>query len=234
MSEWAPKRFYKDATVEAEDGGFAVRLDGRPVRTPGKRAIVMPTQEMAEAVASEWRAQEDRIDPTTMPWLRSVNSAIDKVAFQRSDVIDHLIGYAGTDLLCYRADGPDELIARQATTWDPILDWMRQRYDVAYRVTTGVMPVEQASQTTARLKGAMEPMTEFHLTGFHDLVGLSGSYALALAAIEDALPIEDLWAASRIDEDWQIEQWGEDEEAAQAAAVKRAAFVHAHRFFRAA
>lgn len=234
MTEWAPKRFYKEATVESEDGGFAVRLDGRPVRTPGKRAIVMPTREMAEAVAAEWRAQEDRIDPTTMPWLRSVNTAIDKVAFQRSEVMDHLIGYAGTDLLCYRAEGPADLVDRQATTWDPILDWLRQRYDVVYRVTAGVMPVDQSAETGSRLRGAMEPMTEFHLTGFHDLVALSGSYALALAAIEDARPIDDLWTASRIDEQWQIEQWGEDEEAAQAAAVKRTAFLHAHGFFRAA
>ena len=234
MTEWAPKRFYKTASVEEEGGGFAVRLDGRPVFTPGKRAIVMPTAEMAGRVADEWHAQAERIDPTTMPWMRSVNSAIDKVAPQRAEVMAHLAGYAGTDLLCYRAEAPDGLVERQAASWDPILDWLTRRYDVRFRVTRGVMPVEQEPETVPRLHRTMQPMSEFQLTGFHDLVALSGSFAIALAAVEGVQAAEDLWKISRIDETWQAEQWGIDAEAEAAAELKRQAFLHAFGFFRAA
>lgn len=234
MSEWAPKRFYKDARVGPEAEGFAVRLDGRPVRTPGKRPVVMPTRAMAEAVADEWRAQAERIDPRTMPWTRSVNSAIDKVAPQRDEVMEFLAGYAGTDLLCYRAERPEALVARQREAWDPVLDWLTRRYDVRFRVTSGVMPIEQDADLQLRLARTMEPMSAFGLTGFHDLVTLSGSFALALAAAEDFRPAEEIWSLSRIDETWQSEQWGVDEEAAATEAVKRQAFLHAAFFLKAA
>lgn len=231
MTDWAPKRFYKEAAVTEEDGGFTVRLDDRPIRTPGKRAIVMPSQAMAEAVAEEWLAQEDKIDPTTMPWQRSVNSAIDKVAFQRDEVIEHLVGYAGTDLLCYRAENPEGLIQRQAEAWDPMLDWLTLRHGIRLGVTAGVMPVAQDPTVRPRLTGLIQAMTNFQLTGFHDLVGLSGSFVLGLAAAENAQSVEHLWEFSRIDEVWQTEQWGEDEEASETAAIKREAFLHAHRFY---
>ncbi|NNF89872.1 MAG: ATPase [Boseongicola sp.] len=234
MTEWAPKRFYKDATVAAEDGGYAVRLDGRPIRTPGKRAIIMPSRQMAEAVAGEWQAQDSRIDPATMPWQRSVNSAIDKVAFQRGEVAAHLVGYAGTDLLCYRAEAPEGLIHRQASAWDPFLDWLTQRHSIELKVTSGVMPVDQDADALPRLAGLVAQMSDFQLTGFHDLVGLSGSFVLALATIDGVQPVEDVWEISRIDESWQIEQWGDDEEAAEAAEKKRQAFLHAFRFYSAA
>lgn len=234
MTDWAPKRFYKDASVQEEDDGFTVRLDNRPIRTPGKRAIVMPSAQMAEAVAGEWRAQEGGIDPTTMPWQRSVNSAIDKVAFQRADVEAHLVGYAGTDLLSYRAVAPERLIRRQASAWDPVLDWLTQRHGVTLAVTSGVMPVGQDADELSKLAAFTTAMTDFQLTGFHDLVGLSGSFVLALAAIDGAQPVEDVWEISRIDETWQIEQWGEDDEAAKNAEAKRQAFLHAFRFYSAA
>ena len=234
MSEWAPKRFYEEVSVEAEDGGFAVRLDGRPIRTPGKNAIVMPSAEMAEAVAEEWRAQEDQIDPTGMPWTRSVNSAIDKVGVQRDEVIDHLASYGGTDLLCYRADGPEGLVQRQAEAWDPLIDWLNARCEVQMQVTSGVMPVSQEAVLAARLRQPMEHMSDFHLTGFHDLVTLSGSFVLALSTAEKQHSPDEMWSISRIDETWQIEQWGEDEEAAEAAKIKHCAFLHAAKFYFAA
>lgn len=234
MSEWAARRFYKDATVQEEDGGFTVRLDGRPIRTPGKRALVMPSEAMARHVADEWMAQDKLIDPRTMPWTRSVNSALDKVATQRSEVEDYLVAYAGTDLLCYRAERPEGLIERQARAWDPVLEWVTRRYDVALHVTSGVMPVAQDDDTLPRLKRTMQAMTEFHLTGFHDLVTLTGSFALGLAAAEQLQPAEELWKISRIDEDWQAEEWGWDEEAAEAAELKLGAFLHADAFFRSA
>ena len=187
MSEWAPKRFYKDATFEREGDQFVVRLDGKPVRTPGKRLLAMPGEAMARHVAQEWQAQEGKIDPRSMPWTRSANTAIDKVATQRSEIMEHLSGYADTDLLCYRADSPDALVERQAQNWDPLLDWV-----------------------------------------------LSGSFAIALAVIEAVQPADVFWKISRIDEIWQSEQWGVDEEAAAAAVLKREAFLHAHAFFRTA
>lgn len=234
MSEWAARRFYKDATVQSEDGGFTVRLDGRPIRTPGKRLLVLPTEVMAERIAEEWLAQDKLIDPRTMPWTRSANSALDKVATQRGEVEDHLASYAGTDLVCYRAERPTGLVERQRQAWDPVLDWVTQRYDLSLRVTTGVMPVAQDPDVLPRLKRTMQPMTDFHLTGFHDLVTLTGSFVLGLAAAEILQPAEELWKISRIDEDWQAEEWGVDEEAAEVADLKRAAFLHAESFFRAA
>lgn len=234
MSEWAPKRFYKDATFDREGDQYVVRLDGKPVRTPGKRLLAMPGEAMARNVAEEWQAQEDRIDPGAMPWTRSANTAIDKVSAQRAEIIDHISGYADTDLLCYRAEGPAELVERQSQHWDTLLDWVTQRYLVSLKVTRGVMPVAQDEATLLTLKATMEPMSDFQLTGFYELVSLSGSFAIALATVEAVQPPDVLWKISRIDEDWQSEQWGVDEEAAAAAELKRQAFLHAHAFFRTA
>lgn len=232
MSEWAMKRFWKAVTVEPEGAGFAVRLDGRLIKTPAKRLLQVPSEAMATRIAEEWEAQVEIVDPTAMPWTRSANAAIDKVAVQRAEVMAHLADYAGSDLLCYRADGPDSLVARQQETWDPVLDWLSTRFDVRLAVAAGVMPVEQSADDIARLARAMTPMSDFQLTGFYDLVTLSGSFGLALATVHDVQPAADLWAASRLDEVWQIEQWGDDEEAAEVAALKEQAFLHATEVFR--
>lgn len=234
MTEWAAKRFYTDATVEAEGAGFSVRLDGRPVRTPGRHLLALPTAAMAEAVAAEWRAQEQKIDPRTMPWTRSANTALDKVSAQRTEIMAHLAGYADTDLLFYRGEAPEALVARQSTLWDPILRWAEERYDARFRVVAGVMPVEQDNESVTRLGLEMEPMSDFQLTGFHDLVTLSGSFLIALATVEGQEASEALWRASRADEDWQAEVWGLDVGAAEAADLKREAFLHAFEFYRTA
>lgn len=235
MSEWAAKRFWK--TVESrvdENGGFGVWLDGRPVNTPGKTRLIVPTEAVAARVAEEWDAQEGVIDPNTMPWTKSANSAIDKVAPQRAEVEAHIASYAGTDLLSYRADGPDALVARQAEVWDPVLDWVRDTFLVEIAVTRGVMPVEQDSAGLLRLAAAMNEMSDFQITGFHDLVTISGSYLLGLAATQKWAQIDRLWQLSRVDEDWQIEQWGEDEEAEIHAKARMKAFFHAADFYYAA
>ena len=233
MSEWSVKRFWTEVSVNEGDSGFQVLLDERPIRTPAKRALIAPTRRIADRIAAEWSAQVDKVDPGTMPWTRSANAAIDKVATQRAEVEAHLADYAGTDLLCYRADGPEGLVQRQATTWDPILDWLHERFEVRLKVIAGVMPVEQEASALASLAQAMEPMSDFQLTAFHDLVTLTGSYSLALANTECAFPAEDLWQASRLDETWQIEQWGADEEAEAEAGIKRDAFLHATELFHA-
>ena len=232
MSEWGPKRFWSTVSVEAGPDGFSIRLDDRPVRTPAKRALVLPTRPIAEHVAAEWEVREEQVDPAAMPWTRSANAAIDKVATQRRDVMDHLAGYADTDLLSYRAAEPVELVLRQQETWDPLLDWLATRHGVRFEVTQGVMPVEQDSACVLRLVRCMEPMSSFQLTGFHDLVTLSGSFVIAIAAADGAFPVQDLWSASRLDENWQAERWGEDVEAAEEAERKMRAFLHAAELFR--
>lgn len=234
MSEWAMKRFWDAATVAPGEDGFAVHLDGRPVKTPAKRALVLPTEVMARKVAEEWDAQEKTVDPTKMPWTRSANAALDKLSTQRLEVADHLAGYAETDLLCYRAEGPHELVERQTHAWDPMLDWAATTYGARLSVTSGVMPVTQDKAALGRLAATMRGMSGFQLTGFHDIVALSGSFILALAATETFKTPEEVWRLSRIDETWQIEQWGEDEEAAEEAKLKKTAFFHAIEFFQAA
>ena len=231
MSSWAAKRFWAKAAVVPQGDQFAIHLDGRPVRTPGKSLLMVPTQAMAERIALEWDSQEDTINPESMPWTRSANSAIEKVATTRAGVEAHLIDYAGTDLLCYRAQAPASLIARQAAAWDPILDWANHTFGARLATTSGVMPVDQPDEAIERLGETMSPMSSFAMTGFYDLVTLSGSFLIGLAAVhgqDESL----LWDASRVDENWQFEQWGVDEEAAKAAEIKKTAFIHATEFYR--
>lgn len=231
MTEWKAKRFWKEATVEEAEGGFRVMLDGRGVNTPGKVPLIMPTRAMAEAVAVEWDAQESEIKPLTMPHTRSANSAIERVTPQRLDVAEMLLGYGETDLLCYRADKPIELTRRQAAAWDPLLDWADQTYGARLQPRKGVMWVSQSSSAMTLLAETLAEVTPFPMTALHDLVTLSGSLVLGLAVSKRHISAKEAWRISRIDEDWQIEQWGADEEAAEAAAIKEAQLVHAEAFW---
>lgn len=231
MSAWKNKRFWTAATATPVDGGFTVTLDDRPVKTPAKRALVMPTLALAEAAAREWDAQEGEVDPVSMPITRAVNATIDKVTQQQREVADLLAAYGDSDLLCYRADSPPGLVARQAAAWDPLLDWAHTRFGARLVPTVGLMPKPQNPRDLARLSALVHVMDPFTLTAFHDLVGLSGSLVIGLAALHDVAAIDDLWAVSRIDETWQAEQWGEDEEATEMAAAKRAQFVNAKNFY---
>jgi chaperone required for assembly of F1-ATPase len=231
VSVWAARRFWTTASAVPVEGGFAVHLDARPVRTPLKAPLVLPTLALAEAVAAEWQAQEGKVDPETMPCTRTANSAIDKVAPQIDEVAAMLAAYGGSDLLCYRAEGPPDLITRQATAWDPILVWALESLGADLMVTEGVMHVEQPADSLSRLHERVAAMTPFQLGAFHDLVAISGSLVLALAVTEGRVSAEEAWQLSRVDEDWQISLWGEDEEAAEVAALKRAAFLQADRFY---
>ena len=230
MTGWAKKRFWNVVSVEETATGWSVALDGRPVKTPAKSLLVLPTVALAEAVAAEWDAVEDLIKPDAMPFTRSANSAIDKVTVQFAEVADLIAAYGGSDLLCYRADSPAELAARQAAAWDPLLDWAAETMDARLRVGSGIMPVAQDDEALARLSARVHGLTPFGLTGLHDLVGITGSLVLGLAVIDGRLAADEAWALSRIDEDWQIEQWGEDEEAAEHAAFKRGELLHAASF----
>ena len=208
-----------------------MHLDARPVRTPLKTPLILPTLALAEAVAAEWQAQEGKIDPESMPFTRTANSALDKVAPQFEAVAAMLAAYGESDLLCYRAEGPEDLVARQAEAWDPLLVWAAEELDAPLAITFGVMPVEQCRDSINRLAELVREQSAFQLAAFHDLVAVSGSLVLALAVTRKRLTAEAAWDLSRIDENWQIALWGEDEEAAEVAVRKHAAFLQADRFY---
>lgn len=231
MSEWKAKRFWKAASVEAVDGGFAVLLDGRGVKSPAKTPLVLPNQKMAAAVAAEWDAQAEEIDPLSMPVTRSANAALDKVSTQFDEVATLISGYGDSDLLCYRADGPEGLVERQTERWDPLLDWVHQTYDARLLVAEGVMHIAQPESALERLSKPVFAMDPFQLAGFHDLVSISGSLILGLAVTKGRLSAPEAWSLSRLDEDWQIEQWGADDEAAEVARKKESDFVSAAKFY---
>lgn len=232
MSTTKPKRFWKAARAEAAGDGYAVTLDGRPVRTPARAPLVLPTLALAEAIAAEWDAQQDRVDPASMPLTRTANSAIDKVAAQHGEVAALIAAYGGTDLLCYRAEDPQGLVARQDAVWTPLLDWAAQALGARLHPVRGVMFAPQDDAVLARLEARVRALTEFQLAAFHDLVSLSGSLIIGFAAAYGHASPEALWEASRLDEIWQAEQWGEDEEAMAQAALKKTAFLDAERFWR--
>ncbi|MGZ9810948.1 ATP12 family chaperone protein [Pseudoroseicyclus sp. H15] len=234
MTEWAAKVFWSEVAIEVGEGGWHVMLDGRPVRTPGRKPLALPTQALAERVAEDWRAQEGIIRPETMHATRTANSAIEKVEPQRDGVAELLAGYGSTDLLCYRAESPAELVARESAAWDPLLAWAAESLGAPLEVTQGVMAVDQPESSLARLRAHVDALSDFELAGFHDLVDLSGSLILALAVLQGRLEPEAAWSMSRIDENWQRDQWGADEEADARAEVKRTAFLDAAAFLAAA
>lgn len=231
MSDWAMKRFWTETSVSETEGGWAVTLDGRSIRTPAKAALILPTQAYAEAVAAEWEAQAEVVKPETMPVTRSANAAIDKVTVQFDEVAAMIAAYGETDLLCYRAESPDALVTRQAEAWDPLLDWAAETLGARLVPTQGIVHRPQDPQALARLHDETRALDPFALAAFHDLVALSGSLVIGFAAARGARAADALWQLSRVDEDWQAAQWGVDEEAAAQAALKRTDFLKAAEIF---
>lgn len=231
MSAWKAKRFWASATAEACDGGFTVQLDGRVVKTPAKSAFVVPTLAMAKAAAAEWDAQTGAIKPETMPVTRAANSAIDKVAVQFDEVVGLLAAYGASDLLCYRAQEPPDLVARQAAGWDPLLDWSAATLGARLVVTSGIIHVAQPTETLARLHALTAAFDPFRLAAFHDLVAISGSLVLALAVTRGRLTPDEAFDLSRIDEIWQAEIWGKDDEAEVLETARHQAYREAGRFY---
>ena len=218
------KRFYKDVTTAAEDAGYGIRLDRRPVRTPGRAPLVVPTLTLAERIAREWAEQGEEIDPRAMRFTGLANAAIDRVAPDPAAFAAGIAAYGESDLLCYRADGPAPLVARQAERWDPLLDWAARRYDVHFTLVTGVMHVAQPEATLERLRAAVAVHSSFILAGLSPIVSLTGSLVAGLALLEGAADAGSVWDAAQLDELWQIEMWGEDALAAQNRAQKRAEY----------
>ncbi len=231
MSGWVAKRFWKTAQVVEVVGGWTVRLDARAVKTPAKADLVVPVRALAAAIAAEWNAQPERIDPLTMPFTRAANAAIDKVAPQLAEVVALTAAYGGTDHLCYRAERPAELIRRQVEGWDPVLAWAGDVLGAPLRTATGVAHCDQPAASLERHTAWVAALTPHELTALHELVSLSGSLVLGIAVCEGRLAPDAAWRLSRIDEDFQTEQWGADELAAEAAAIKREAFLQAHRLW---
>ena len=227
---WTLRRFWKHVAVEPTPTGFTVTLDGREIKTPGNAPFFLPNQALAQLVAEEWREQESEVRPTRMPATRAVNSAIDKVSRNRATVASDLAGYGETDLVCYRAEAPAELRMRQSAGWDPLIEWVALRFGAHLRIGNSIMPVLQAPEAIRPLAAQVARQDDFQLAALHDIVSLSGSLVIALSVIERVRSPAEAWELSRIDETWQIEQWGEDAEAAAAAHQKRTFFLQAAQF----
>ena len=207
------KRVYREVTTRAVAGGWGVALDGRPMRTPAKNELIVPTEALAAAIAAEWDTQQDEIRPATMPLTRLAATAIDRIAMQRHEIVAETANYAGTDLVCYRADRPSELIARQEAVWGPLVDWAMRRYDAALTVTSGIIPAKQSPAALSAFGAVVAAHGNFQLTALHMLTAACGSLVIALALLEGRLDADTAFAASQLDETFQIEQWGEDAEA---------------------
>jgi chaperone required for assembly of F1-ATPase len=215
------KRFYKEAKVTAAGDEFGVQLDGKPLLTPGKRELRVPCRALAEAIAAEWQGQGITVKPLELPLTRLVSTALDRVDPRRGDVIAEIAKYATTDLLCYRADEPRELIERQAQIWQPLLDWAEARFAASLTVTQGILPVEQDTVTLAAIERAIDAHDSLQLVALHLATTACGSVVLGLALLAERLSTEEAFAAAALDESFQIERWGEDaEQTLRRAALK--------------
>lgn len=225
-----PKRFYAAASVAPVEGGFAIQLDGKPVRTPGRALLALPTEKASALVAAEFEAQREIIDPVTMPVLRLANTAIDGVASDPQAVLEDILRFASSDLLCYRADSPQGLVDRQNEHWDPVIDWARASLGARFNLAEGVIHVDQPRETIAILGAHLAQRAEpLRLAALHVMTSLTGSALLALAVDFGALDGEAAWLAAHVDEDWQIDHWGQDAEAVARRAHRKRDFLAAIR-----
>jgi chaperone required for assembly of F1-ATPase len=221
------KRFYKQVDITPDRG---VMLDARPVRTPSRALLALPTDALALAIADEWRAQGDDIDPRAMPFTGLANAAIDRIAPDPVAFAAGLAAYGESELLCYRAEGPSDLVVHEEAIWEPILGWAQARFDVGFTLVTGIMHEPQPAQTVKRLGEAIASQPPFRLAALSPIVTISGSLVIGLALAENALEPHAAFDAAHLDELWQEQQWGADEFAANARAVRRTDFLAACRF----
>ena len=216
-----PRRFYGEAGVEEAESGFRVVLDGRPVRTPARGFLIAPSRRLAEAIAAEWDSQGETIDPSTMPVTRFANSIIDGVVAAPAPVAADIAKYLGSDLLFYRAEGPQRLVERQARLWDPVLAWARDSLGARFVLARGVVHVAQPEGAIAAARAAI-PDDPWRLGALHAITTLTGSALLALALLHGNLTTDEAWEAAHVDEDWNMEQWGRDEVALARRTARRA------------
>jgi chaperone required for assembly of F1-ATPase len=223
------RRFYKQASATPERG---VALDERPIRTPMRRPLILPSQALAVAVAEEWQAQSEELDPTRMILTKLANTAIDRVRPDRDRILAELVRFADADLVCYRAESPEALRRRQAQAWDTVLAWASRSLDAQFQATEGVVHVPQPAASLAALKVHLLSLDDWTLTVIHNLATLTGSVLIAIMTAAGELDPESAWRAAHVDEDWQIEQWGEDWEAAERRARLKSEFDACVRFLR--
>lgn len=224
------KRFYRVVEVLDENGGFTVALDGKAVKTPGRAQLILPTNGLADAVAGEWRSQGEQIDPHSMRLTRLANTALDRVAALRDQVIGEIAAYGATDLLCYRAGEPPELVERQSLSWQPLLDWVAERHGVGLEVTTGISPLTQPAASLARAGRAVAAFGDFALAALHSTVALGGSLVIGLALASGEIDGDAAWGCIDLDDAYQAGRWGEDNEAAVRRAGLRAEIMAAAEF----
>jgi chaperone required for assembly of F1-ATPase len=237
MQKTLPQRFYKEVGIAPSEAGFALTLDGRVAKTPAKSDLILPSAALAEAVAAEWRAQGEKIDFAAMPLTRLAFTAIDGVAHEMGAVIDEIAKYAETDLVCYRAAEPASLAAVQATAWDPVLDFVAAQLGARFFCAEGVVFVAQPEEARAAVRARIAeigagPAAPFLLASLSVMTALTGSVLIALALAEGALSLEEAWHAAHVDEDFQIQQWGEDSEATARRSQRFADMAAAETFWR--
>lgn len=224
------KRFWRTATTVPQDGGRGIALDGRPVRTPARAPLVVPSEELAEAIAAEWNAQGSDIDPAAMPMTGIANAAIDLATGDRAAFAETIAAYAQTDLLCYRDDRDAALQGEQAAAWNPLLAWAEARHGIEFALAQGVLPIDQPAATVAALREAVHALDPFRLAPLSPLVTIGGSLVAGLALVEDAFAADMLWEAVSLDELYQERRWGADSEAQKARARREADWHNAARF----
>jgi chaperone required for assembly of F1-ATPase len=218
----ALKRFYEAVTVTEDPGGFGIALDRRPLRTPARAPLLLPSRALAEAIAEEWAAQGKHVVPASMVLTRLANTALDRVAGREREVAAEIVAYAGCDLLCYRAEAPVRLVERQTAAWDPPLAWAAKRLGSHFVCQTCLAHQPQPPAVLATLRREVEGQGPFRLAALHTITTLTGSAILGFAVLDGHLSPDAAWSAAHIDEDWQIEQWGSDGE----AQARRAARAH--------
>ena len=226
------RRFYREVTVAPGEHGHCILLDGRPMRTPARQPFAAPTASLAEAIAAEWRGQAETIRPDAMPLTRLASTAIDRMPAQRRAAIDEVLAYADTDLLCYRAAEPFELVQRQQHAWQPMLDWVSDAYGVKLAVTTAILPLAQPAAVRARLRSAIEDLSDWPLVGVHTATTALGSLVLGLGLLHGRLDADAALAASLLDELFEIERWGSDVEIERRHEVLRREIIGAAQFLR--
>lgn len=230
MNSWRPRRFWSRAGIVEAGRGFAVSLDGRTAVTPSGNALELPTPRMAEMVCAEWNGQQGEIDPSSMPHTQLANTAIDRVGAAKVEVVRALVGFAESDLLCHRAERPEQLVARQRNAWDPVVEWADRSLGARLEVGSGVMPIRQCSRSLGRLRDLTAELDPFALAGLSEMVALTGSLLIGHAVIRGRLAPEIAWNISRIDEQHQSEHWGVDREAEGAARIREKSFLVACAF----
>jgi chaperone required for assembly of F1-ATPase len=234
MVEWAKKRFWETVSTVCVDGAslYKVYLDKRLLNTPNKKPLILPTKEMANHVVFEWESQGDKVDPLTMPYTRSANSSIDKVAPQTDEIRKLVTDYGDSDLICYRADKPKELVRRQEKIWSNLVLWSASDLNAPLNIFEGVVYAPQPSQSILEFEKQVSNLNTFQLCALYDLVTISGSLVLSLAVIKNFLNLDNAWSACQVDEDWQQENWGIDEVESVRTLNRKTAFFHAASFYK--